>query len=98
MSLLRVVGFSALYFLLFSSVCAYQTVRVLAIAQPDELIWYLSECPPERLIAIFFMWVVRSPVIVLTVLQLGVQALVLGALTDWGIQTLRRHIRPFIRG
>jgi len=98
MSPLRVVGFSVLYFLLFSGLFAYDTVRVLAVAQPDELIWYLGECPPERLTAIFFAWIIRNPILILSFLGMSIQALVLGFLTDWGIQTLRRHMRPFVGG
>jgi len=95
---LRVIGFSVLYFLLFSGFFAYNTVRVLAVAQPDELIWYLSECPSERLIAILFAWIIRNPIMILSFLGMSIQALILGFLTDWGIQTLRRHMRPFVGG
>jgi len=95
---LRVVGFSVLYFPLFSSLFAYNTVRVLAAAQPDELIWCLSECPPERLIAIFFAWIIRNPIMILSFLGMSIQALVLGFLTGWGMQTLRRHMRPLAGG
>jgi hypothetical protein len=97
MNPLRVVGLSAIYLLLFSTLLVYHTVRTLAVAQPDELIWYLSEFPPERLIAAFFMWVISNPVIALVFLQMGIQALILGFVTDWGIQVLRRRIRIFNR-
>ena len=92
MSPLRVVGLSILYFLLSSGLFVYNTVRVLAVAQPDELIWYLSECPPDRLIAIFFAWIVRNPIIILSFFGVSIQALILGFLTDRGIQVLRRRL------
>ena len=93
----KIVGFSALYFLFFSGLFAYHAIRTLAFAQPDELTWYLSECPLGRLIAIFFIWIIQSPVMILRFLQMGIQALLLGFLTDWGIQFLRRHVQLFIR-
>lgn len=91
MRTIRVLGFSVIYFLLFTGYFIYLTIQTLAIVQPDELVWYLQH-PYESLVSMIIKWG-RNPSMILTFLQMMVHSLLLGFITEWGYRFLRRRFR-----
>jgi hypothetical protein len=89
---IRVLGFSVVFFLLYTVYFVYFEIRTLAMSQPNELIWYL-QLPLESMIPMILKWVSRNPLLILTFLQIVIQALVLGLLTELAWNFLRRHLR-----
>jgi len=83
---LRVALFSIAYFTLFVSYMAFLMLRTLASAEPDALIWYLTEYSLGQLITLFLATIGRSPMMILSFLSMLGLALLFGFLTEIVIQ------------
>jgi len=79
---LRVALFSIAYFTLLVSYMAFLMLRTLASAEPDALIWYLTEYSLGQLIALFLVNIGRSPMMILSFLSMLGLALLFGFLTE----------------
>ena len=91
MRFVRVLGFSVLYFLLFTGYFLFLTIQTLAAVQPHELIWYLQH-PLESLASMIIKWG-RNPLMVMTFLRMMFGALILGFMTEWGYGLFRKRFR-----
>jgi len=85
---LRVALFSIAFFTFFVSYIAFLMLRTLASAEPDALIWYLTEYSPSQLIALFLATIGRSPMMILSFLSMLGLALLFGFVTETVIQAV----------
>jgi len=85
---LRVALFSIAFFTFFVSYIAFLMLRTLASAEPDALIWYLTEYSPSQLMALFLATIGRSPMMILSFLSMLGLALLFGFVTETVIQAV----------
>jgi len=94
---LRVALFSIAYFTLFVSYIAFLMLRTLASAEPDALIWYLTEYSLGQLITLFLATIGRSPMMILSFLYMLSLALLFGFLTELLFSWLRISFVKLLR-
>jgi hypothetical protein len=92
MRLYRVLCFSIFYLALSVGYFTYLAVRMLATVEPDTLIWYFSEYSLDRLIVMLLLWITNSPMTTLGLVGMLIASFILGFLTEFGIQYLRRLV------
>ena len=85
----RVLGFAAIYFSIYVASAVFATIA--SLRGSAELEWYLKN-PLIALLSILGE-LIRSPLMILTLLSLLLSSFALGLITDWLVRILERRIR-----
>jgi len=86
---MRALGFAAIY--LFIHIISIVVFTVKPHLGSPELAWYLQH--PWHALSTMFGELIRSPLLILSLLSLVLYSFILGFITDWFLSALERRIQ-----